>query len=417
MRVSGDELSYANRMPTYRTRASGRTEAIVRHSLLPRPFSRTFDTEEEARAYCEQLQRSLDAGVVPPGFIELLATKRGRGGVPGLVTLRDAMREYESTVSLRDHDRETLRILSRSRVHGELFADIEIRDITRASVEEYVKHLKTVDQVTPGTIKKRIGTMRRLGAWLSTVHFAATPFNAWAELPRNYSAFSDRDKKALRASGAVVPENTERDRRVLPEEEEAVRLVLTGHVRPDRERGINLEGAAELMLLFALALESAMRLREMYTLTTDQVDLPSRTIFLDKTKNGDQRQVPLTTVAVAALRAYAEPAGIRLGPATRKGTRKAGGQLLFPALFSGGWDPRSLAATTSKISGRFGRIFKYAGIEDLSFHDTRHEATCRFYERTTLSDVQIARITGHKDLRMLKRYASLRGSDLAPRLW
>jgi hypothetical protein len=41
----------------------------------------------------------------------------------------------------------------------------------------------------------------------------------------------------------------------------------------------------------------------------------------------------------------------------------------------------------------------------------------RLYERTKLTDVQIARITGHTDLRMLKRYASLRGSDLAKSLW
>jgi hypothetical protein len=34
-----------------------------------------------------------------------------------------------------------------------------------------------------------------------------------------------------------------------------------------------------------------------------------------------------------------------------------------------------------------------------------------------LSDVLIAKITGHKDLRMLQRYASLRGSDLALHLW
>jgi hypothetical protein len=34
-----------------------------------------------------------------------------------------------------------------------------------------------------------------------------------------------------------------------------------------------------------------------------------------------------------------------------------------------------------------------------------------------LSDVLISKITGHRDLRMLKRYASLRGSDLAARMW
>ena len=51
------------------------------------------------------------------------------------------------------------------------------------------------------------------------------------------------------------------------------------------------------------------------------------------------------------------------------------------------------------------------------FHDLRHHAVCQFYEKTKLSDVQIARITGHRDPRMLLRYASLRGSDLAQALW
>lgn len=37
--------------------------------------------------------------------------------------------------------------------------------------------------------------------------------------------------------------------------------------------------------------------------------------------------------------------------------------------------------------------------------------------RKGYSDVQIARITGHRDPRMLLRYASLRGSDLAQALW
>ncbi|MGS0893435.1 hypothetical protein ACVBGC_12960 [Burkholderia stagnalis] len=47
----------------------------------------------------------------------------------------------------------------------------------------------------------------------------------------------------------------------------------------------------------------------------------------------------------------------------------------------------------------------------------RHEATSRLYERTTLSDIQIAKITGHTDPKVLMRYANLRGSDLAARLW
>jgi hypothetical protein len=46
-------------------------------------------------------------------------------------------------------------------------------------------------------------------------------------------------------------------------------------------------------LLFELGIESAMRMREMYALDTAQVEVGRRTVFLDKTKNGSKRQVPL----------------------------------------------------------------------------------------------------------------------------
>ena len=56
-----------------------------------------------------------------------------------------------------------------------------------------------------------------------------------------------------------------------------------------------------------------------------------------------------------------------------------------------------------------------AGIEDLHFHDLRHEATSRFFEKG-LNVMEVAAITGHKDLRMLQRYTHLRAEDLARKL-
>ncbi|WP_211704157.1 tyrosine-type recombinase/integrase [Paraburkholderia aspalathi] len=76
-----------------------------------------------------------------------------------------------------------------------------------------------------------------------------------------------------------------------------------------------------------------------------------------------------------------------------------------------------LAGISARLSGQFGRIFDAAGCGDFKFHDLRHEATSRLYERTSLSDVQIAKITGHSDTKVLMRYSNLRGSDLAVRLW
>jgi len=54
---------------------------------------------------------------------------------------------------------------------------------------------------------------------------------------------------------------------------------------------------------------------------------------------------------------------------------------------------------------------KRAGLEDLRFHDLRHEAVSRFVE-AGLADQQVAAISGHKSMQMLKRYTHLRGEDL-----
>ena len=80
--------------------------------------------------------------------------------------------------------------------------------------------------------------------------------------------------------------------------------MLAGEKPEGRERAFELRWQGALECVFELALESAMRLREMYTLSKDQVALSQRTIFLDKTKNGDKRQVPLTSVAIKAIQRY-----------------------------------------------------------------------------------------------------------------
>lgn len=216
-------------------------------------------------------------------------------------------------------------------------------------------------------------------------------------LPRGYSRYSDRD--AALAGGARVDQ--ERDRRLVGEEEARIRAALAGEKRKDRQRALELREREALVLLFDLALETAMRMRELFTLEVGQIDLAQRTIFLDKTKNGDKRQVPLSSVALAKLRDY-------LGDG-REG-------LLFP-WWDGRRDAKTLKRVTSQLSRQWGMVFEYAKCEGLTFHCLRHEATSRLFERSTLDAVEISRITGHRDPRMLRRYANLRGSSLADRLW
>ena len=82
-----------------------------------------------------------------------------------------------------------------------------------------------------------------------------------------------------------------------------MRGILAGKKPEGRQRAFKLPEADALRSLFDLALETAMRMSEMYTLDAAQVDFRKHTIFLKCTKNGNKRQGPMTTVA-QALRNY-----------------------------------------------------------------------------------------------------------------
>jgi integrase len=336
-------------MATKRRRGLRWEYCIRRKALLKKPYWFTFENEAEGDAWCARIERLLDAGMVPEELEE-----RTRS----LTTIDAAHRYYAQAAPLSATDVGYWpAILAR-------YGEVRISSIDYAWVERAVEWLKTDQKRSPSTTRHWIGTLSRMFDWLLVRSAVATnPFKA---LRRGY------------ASGGPKAD-IERDRRITREEEVRLICVMDG----------------DLLLLFLLALETAMRMREIYTLTTDQIDLDRRTIFLDKTKNGDKRQVPLSSVALDLL--TDRPAG-----------------WLLPALYSG---EGTLENATNRTSKRFKYYCAALGIADLNFHDTRHEATCRLYERTTLSDLQIAKITGHKDPRMLMRYANLRASDLAQKLW
>jgi len=142
-----------------------------------------------------------------------------------------------------------------------------------------------------------------------------------------------------------------------------------------------------LLPVVRLALETAMRRGELIRLRWEHVDLKRRIAHLPDTKNGESRTVPLSTTAIKVLHAL---------------PRSINGQV-FPGL------------TTEAIKLSFRRATRRAGIEGLRFHDLRHEATTRLFEKG-LNIMEVASITGHKDLRMLRRYTHLKAEDLARKL-
>lgn len=373
-------------MATKRRRANGSWEyRVQRAGLLPKPCYLTFEDESEGDAYVRRLEQLLDRGVVPP---ELLAAPAER-----LARLREVMVEYRASQPVSAADMDNLGVLL------DRLAGVELRAINYAWADAWVMSMKRDANLSPSTIRHYVGALARCLDW--AVRTGAMPTNPLRLLPRGFAQYTAEDAAVAVAQDGKAKRNEERDRRLVGDEEVRIREILAGAKPAGRERAFELREGEALRALFDLALESAMRLSEMYTLDVSQVDFERRTIFLDRTKNGSKRQVPMTSVAATVLREYLAGRGAGLVFPWWKGTR----------------EPAEMKRCTSMLSRQFGRIFDAAGCVDLRFHDLRHEATSRLYERTQLSDMEIAKITGHKSMRMLGRYANLRGSELAARLW
>jgi Site-specific recombinase XerD len=160
-----------------------------------------------------------------------------------------------------------------------------------------------------------------------------------------------------------------RDRRLVGDEEERL-LSACQTMNP------------ELASIVSIAIETAMRQGEIMGMAWDKVDLKHQTITLEDTKNGEKRIVPLTTKATQILRDLPRNLDGKVWTYTKQG-----------------------------VKASYIKAVKKAGIEGLTFHDLRHEATSRLFEKG-LGLMQVAAITGHKNMQMLKRYTHLKPEDL-----
>jgi integrase len=134
-----------------------------------------------------------------------------------------------------------------------------------------------------------------------------------------------------------------------------------------------------------------MRRGEILGLQWRDIDHESRTARLHLTKNGDGRDVPLGPTAVGILTMRWEGVASEGTPSPTS--------LVFP-----------ISANAVRLA--WSRLLKRSGVDDLRFHDLRHEAVSRFFELgLTLPEVGL--ISGHRDARMLLRYTHLKPRAVA----
>ena len=131
--------------------------------------------------------------------------------------------------------------------------------------------------------------------------------------------------------------------------------------------------------IIEVAIETAMRRGEVLNIKPEHIK--GQTLLIPETKNGHSRTIPLTKRALYIL----------------KNTEL----------------PFTMSPNAVRLA--WNRLKKKGNIKDLHFHDLRHEAISRFFEKG-LSIPEVALISGHKDVRMLFRYTHLKAEDILRKL-
>ena len=173
------------------------------------------------------------------------------------------------------------------------------------------------------------------------------------------------------------PQNPKARSRVLTDEEVSKLLMA---LEPTGRRSHWTKSAVQL------ALATAMRRGELLSLRWEHIDLQGRTAFLPDTKNGDSRTVPLSSVAVQVLAEL---------------PRHISGVVIPVKYFT--------------LDAAFKRGLRRAELEGVRFHDLRRTAITRMAEKLP-NVIELAAVSGHKSLMVLKHYYRPMAIELAKKL-
>jgi len=193
------------------------------------------------------------------------------------------------------------------------------------------------------------------------------------------------------------------------------------------------------VVLFAL--ETALRRGEILSLAWDQIDFKRSSAVVLESKNGYSRTIPLSPKAIKILDIMKAYQRNGLGQNGQTGEKRPSNVILLDwsrYILTGhlgkhpeeqqdinsSLDPVSPPSSSSEkvfpitataLRLAWVRLCKRAGIENLHFHDLRHEAISRYFE-LGLTVPEVASISGHRDLRMLMRYAHASSNSIHKKL-
>ncbi len=364
--------------------------AQVRRRGMP-SIARTFNTKSDAQAWAAEIEREIRRGNV--GVLRQDAQK---------TTISEVLERYRAAVLPTSRDIGLPFMLN---ALAKRFGAYFVGNVAAIDVARWRDDLMA-ERYAPKTVGHHL---RALSALLN---FAQHELSI--QLPGGNPVAGVRKPK----------EGQARERRFKPGEREAL---LAECLNQDQ------------LAVVELAVETSMRRSELVGLRWEHVDLQRRTAHLPKTKTS-ARTVALSTAAIAALSSlprridgkvfrWATPGGFgAVWQALIKRARKVHVlSKLREALAADGLsvdaieaEIRAVVYKHRKPSPRAVALLAQIDstdsfLKDLHFHDLRHEATSRLFEKG-LGVMEVASMTGHKSLSMLKRYTHIEAEKLARKL-
>ena len=280
---------------------------------------------------------------------ERVAGKHGKIALS--YTLEDAMNRYKEEVSpTRKGERwEKVRLIKLSK---DPIATIQLSQLTTQDLQNWIDR----QTLSPNSI------LRELTLIQSVLKRCRNPWR-WM--------YEDVTKDLIKPKS---PKH--RTRRISIKEEKEIIEVL------DYTEGRPVASHKQILAVgFLLALETGMRQGEIWSMEWDNVNLAKQFVLLPDTKNGSSREVPLSKRAITLLGKLGKQKG------------------------------RVFKSNQASAGAQFRKAVKKCKIENLTFHDTRHEACTRLSEIYNVA--QLAKVIGHQDLNSLQIYYNPTGAELA----
>ena len=333
---------------------SGTWKALVRKTGWP-TTSKTFRTKRDAEDWSRRTEDEMVRGL----FIKRTPSEK--------MTIKEALERYERDIIPTKSTATQGREQSRLKLLKSEFGNYSLAALTSDIVAEF-RDARLGSGKANNTVRLELALLGHLYSTAIKEWHIALPTNPVSQI-----------KKPSPGKG--------RENRLSTEDQERLLIALKKHSNP------------MLAWLFEVAIETGMRRNEILTLRTYQVNIERRIVSLSDTKNGDSRTVPLSKTATQVFK---ETLNYPMRP-------KDCDLIFFGEL---GKDKKRRSYQFDKI---WREIRDSIGLGYLHFHDLRHEAVSRLVE-AGFSDQEVASVSGHKSMQMLRRYTHLRAEDLVKKL-